>query len=136
MWRLLSSLWSTLRGRPPAREEPPAGRPSPQAPGRAAGDTLHPGDRSPSLPEPFSVVEGSPEGYRVLELLGRGSTGEVHRALAPDGRAVALKRIGTAFGEPSGATPYLEPFRSLRHPFLLETLACYVTADQVVLVTE
>src|SRR5687768_3801223 len=111
MWRLLSSLWGTLRGRPPARDDPPAGRPSPQAPGRAADDTLPTGGRSASPPEPFPVLEGSPEGYRVLELLGRGPAGEVHRALAPDGRAVALKRMGTAFGEPSGATRHLETFR-------------------------
>jgi serine/threonine protein kinase len=133
MWRLLSSLWGAIRaGRPELGAPAPHDLPTP-----AAEESWRPAaaDTGPS-PEPFPVIEGSPEGYRRLQPLGRGTGGEVFRAEAPDGRTVALKRVPWWGDEPPVSRHGLEPFRSLHHPFLLETLACYLAADHVALVTE
>jgi hypothetical protein len=155
MWRLLSSIWRALKGETPALAESlPAsesesddtfyqpdndeGRASVQEAGLEDTIVLPPEAEQAPAVEPLPPLEGLPKGYRLLKLLGRGPLGEVFRAVGPDGREVAVKVI-PYYGE--GTTEewrraVAEQFRSLHHPYLLKTLACFESEDQLLLVTE
>jgi serine/threonine protein kinase len=106
-------------------------------------------------------VKGPLENYRILGLLGRGSSGQVFHALNPDGQEVAVKRIPFAQEEWPDVNQPVETLRSLypprvrprqlghdlvnqrvetlcslHHPYLLKTLACHIAANELWLVTE
>jgi serine/threonine protein kinase len=106
----------------------------------------------------FPIIEGPPEGYQILEVMGRGPVSMVHRAIDLDGREVALKhyrrpqfdRDVLPRPETISAVAHnilvlmtdrplrsrLETLRTLTCPFLQGTLACYLTPDEMTLVTE
>jgi serine/threonine protein kinase len=72
----------------------------------------------------------------VLGTIGYGMFGQVVRAMGPDGREVAVKHISWAPGTGFNPQPLLERLPSLRHPFLLQTVACFVASNDLWLVTE
>jgi serine/threonine protein kinase len=131
MARWFSSLWNGMRGRRPAAQQPAP------APAAAVDDTvLLPGPPTGPPPEPFPVMPGPPEGYLLLESIGRGWVGEVFRALSPDGLGVALKRIPRSHVDEANLSRLVESLRSIRHPFLLATHACHEEPETLWLVTE
>jgi hypothetical protein len=98
-----------------------------------------PPDAAPlPLPPPPPVV-GSPEDYQLLQRVARTSEGgELFRALAPDGQVVYFRRrhIRDDPQEEQWQRAALEQARSLRHPFLIQTLAYWVGEGRAEIVTE
>ncbi|HEX5269416.1 MAG TPA: bifunctional serine/threonine-protein kinase/formylglycine-generating enzyme family protein [Gemmataceae bacterium] len=81
---------------------------------------------------------GGPEGYRLLDLLGRGGFGEVWRAEAPGGVKVAVKILSLAL-KPAEAKRELAALNSmleLRHPYLLSLQAIFYHGDRIFVVME
>jgi serine/threonine protein kinase len=81
---------------------------------------------------------GGPEGYRLLELLGRGAYGEVWRAEAPGGVKVAIKVLYLEV-KPAEAKRELAALHSmmqLRHPYLLSLQAIFYHGDSIFVVME
>ncbi len=138
MWRILSSLWSRSPARPPGAEDAPDPEPVEADDTDPFGGAEPPEGEGTHVPEPFPVIEGSPEGYRPLRAVGHDYDAQMFRALDPDGREVLLRQ----FAWQPGTAPaprvagLVEPFRSLRHPFLARPRACYVEAERLTLVTE
>jgi formylglycine-generating enzyme required for sulfatase activity len=81
---------------------------------------------------------GGPEGYRLLDLLGRGAFGEVWRAEAPGGVKVAVKILSLTL-KPAEAKRELAALHSileLRHPYLLSLQAIFYQGDRIFVVME
>lgn len=74
------------------------------------------GDRAPSV-----------GGYWLGEELGRGGMGTVHRAVAPDGREVALKRLNAEVASADAVARCLREARvRIDHPNVVEVVAAGV----------
>jgi serine/threonine protein kinase len=78
------------------------------------------------------------EGYQLLERIGQGQFGEVWRALAPGGVAVAIKRYFRSMDDESSQRELkaLHKLRELRHPFLLQMHNFQALEDRLVIVME
>jgi len=62
-------------------------------------------------------------GYRIVDEIGRGGMGTVYRALAPDGREVALKRLNAEVTSHETVRRFLQEARlRIDHPNVVETL--------------
>jgi serine/threonine protein kinase len=79
-----------------------------------------------------------PEGYRLLELLGRGAFGEVWRAEAPGGVEVAVKIVSLALkpAEAKRELAALHAMLELRHPFLLPLHAIFSQGERIFIAME
>lgn len=108
-----------------------------------------PGDRYPSclafadalaeaLQVRATVATGESRGYRLLDRIGCGQYGEVFRAEAPGGVAVAIKRSLQTLDDASSRRELtaLELVRELRHPFLLETQAFWQEEGRLYIVMQ
>ena len=85
-----------------------------------------------------TLAPGGPEGYRLLDLLGRGGFGEVWRAEAPGGVKVAVKILSLTL-KPAEAKRELAALNSileLRHPYLLSLQAIFYHGDRILVVME
>lgn len=93
--------------------------------------------RSPSAPKAALLLPGG-EGYELLERIGKGTFGEVYRALAPGGVVVAVKRILRELDHESSKRELkaLEMVRELRHIYLLQLHNYYPFEDRLIIVTE
>jgi formylglycine-generating enzyme required for sulfatase activity len=90
------------------------------------------------MSESTLAAAGGPEGYRLLDLLGRGAFGEVWRAEAPGGVKVAVKILSLAL-KPAEAKRELAALHSmleLRHPYLLSLQAIFYHGDRIFVVME
>jgi hypothetical protein len=78
------------------------------------------------------------EGYQLLECIGRGNFGEVWRAEAPGGVEVAVKMIHRTAGDQLTQMELraLELMKRLRHPFLLQVQAYWLSGDQLHIVMD
>lgn len=71
----------------------------------------------------MSVHPTSLGGYRVEDVIGRGGMGTVYRAIAPDGRAVALKRLNAEVSNHDSVRRFLREARlRIGHPNVVEPL--------------
>jgi hypothetical protein len=141
---------------PPRTLQPPAGPagPPPAPAGRAAPDPAaptEPEEMAPTLPppaprprpaprpvsDPYHVLS-VPTEYRLLERIGAGAFGEVWRAEAPGGTEVALKIIFRPLdqAEAQRELQALEHVKRLRHPYLVQTQACYTVGDRLHIVMD
>jgi formylglycine-generating enzyme required for sulfatase activity len=79
-----------------------------------------------------------PEGYRLLEVLGRGAFGEVWRAEAPGGIQVAVKILSLALKPDAARREFaaLQSILELRHPYLLSLHAIFAQGDRILIVME
>jgi len=77
-------------------------------------------------------------GYRLIKRIGSGSFGEVWRAEAPGGVAVALKVIFRPLDheEAQRELQALELIKTLRHPYLAQTQAFWSQSDRLYIVME
>lgn len=77
-------------------------------------------------------------GYKLLERIGSGCSGEVWRAEGPSGFEVAVKIIYRPIDheEAQRELQALELIKRLRHPFLLQTQAYWQLADRLLIVME
>jgi formylglycine-generating enzyme required for sulfatase activity len=84
------------------------------------------------------VVPVGDGGYHILKRLGGGQFGEVFLAEAPGGIQVALKRLFRTVDDKSTQRELeaLELLKTLRHPFLLSTLAYGVTDNRPTIIME
>jgi serine/threonine protein kinase len=85
----------------------------------------------------FNPKEPIP-GYRTTELIGRGGSGEVWRAVAPGGLAKAIKIV---YGDADSERTRLElkalaRIKDVRHPLLLSIERIEVAGSNLVIVTE
>ncbi len=78
------------------------------------------------------------EGYKLHECIGRGMFGEVWRAEAPGGVEVAVKMIHRTAGDQLTQMELraLELMKRLRHPFLLQVQAYWLSGDQLHIVMD
>ncbi len=78
------------------------------------------------------------EGYELFERIGRGEFGEVHRALAPGGVNVAIKRIFRPMSDEACQRELraLKRVSEIRHPYLLQTHNFQAVAEHLVIVME
>jgi serine/threonine protein kinase len=93
--------------------------------------TPHPSDRTPQV-----LPIGS--GYKLIKRIGAGTFGEVWRAEAPGGIAVAIKMIFRPVDheEAQRELQSLELIKGLRHPFLMQTQAYNAHEDRLYIVME
>lgn len=98
--------------------------------------TMSPGDPGQSTIA-RKVMPGG-EGYQLHECIGRGMFGEVWRAEAPGGVEVAVKIIHRTAGDQLTQVELraLELMKRLRHPFLLQVQAYWLTGDQLHIVMD
>lgn len=77
-------------------------------------------------------------GYKLIERIGSGCSGEVWRAEGPSGFEVAVKVIYRPIDheEARRELQALELIKRLRHPFLLQTQAYWQLADRLLIVME
>lgn len=87
---------------------------------------------------PPSIREVFPQGYTPIERIGKGNFGEVWRAEAPGGIAVAVKIISEPLDHDSAKKELaaLELIKRLQHPKLLSTLAFWVIQNRLVIAME
>jgi serine/threonine protein kinase len=78
------------------------------------------------------------EGYKLHECIGRGMFGEVWRAEAPGGVEVAVKMIHRTAGDQLTQMELraLELMKRLRHPFLVQVQAYWLSGDQLHIVMD
>ena len=78
------------------------------------------------------------DGYHLHECIGRGMFGEVWRAEAPGGVEVAVKIIHRTAGDQLTQVELraLELMKRLRHPFLLQVQAYWLSGDQLHIVMD
>jgi formylglycine-generating enzyme required for sulfatase activity/serine/threonine protein kinase len=82
-------------------------------------------------------IGGEPiAGYKLVLRLGRGGYGEVWKATAPGGFAVALKFVPLATEGLQVEQRALEIIRTLRHPCLLTTVGSWQTTRYLVIAME
>ena len=81
------------------------------------------------LQNSFSIQPGpSPiEGYTLLSIIGKGSFGEVWKAVGPGGFPLALKIIPMQDGLDLVEIRALELFREIRHPHLISIYGFWIT---------
>jgi serine/threonine protein kinase len=72
-------------------------------------------------------------GFRLLQRIGRGGSGEVWRAEGPGGLPVALKLIRSAGPLGSRELRNLHILRAIRHPNLLAYFGAWITDDLLIL---
>jgi len=82
------------------------------------------------------VVSPPVSGYKIHERLGSGHFGEVWRAEAPGGVAVAIKTIPIRKQLAKHELSALELIKSLRHTFLIQLQAFWCTESQLYIVME
>ncbi len=90
------------------------------------------------MTQPNNPAGGVPDGYRLVQRLGRGAYGEVWRGEAPGGVEVALKFILRTL-RPEEARRELEALqliKGLRHYNLLSLQAFFSLPDRLVIVLE
>jgi serine/threonine protein kinase len=118
---------------PPA---PPAEAPS--SSGTFSQTQAVPGLSESPGPDPIPLTIGGGAGYQLLERIGKGQYGQVHRARAPGGVIVAVKLILRSLDDDSTQAELLalERIRELRHPFLLQTHNFQALNDRLVIVME
>ena len=142
--RLVTANQPHPAGEPSRRTEgsPSANYDTVSSPTRA-GDpvaTVRQTSAPPPVPpaHPSSGVLPPGEGYLLIERIGKGEYGEVYRALAPGGVAVAVKRVFRPMNDESSRRELkaLERVRELRHPFLLQTHNYYSLDDRLIIVME
>ncbi|MBI1915410.1 MAG: protein kinase [Planctomycetes bacterium] len=77
-------------------------------------------------------------GYRLLEMIGRGSFGDVWRAEAPGGLDAAIKVISGARDDErvQRELKALQVIKQLHHPFLLVTQAYWLLEERLVIAME
>jgi serine/threonine protein kinase len=75
-------------------------------------------------------------GYKLVLRLGRGGYGEVWKAIAPGGFAVALKFVPLATDGLQVEQRALDIIRTLRHPCLLTTVGSWQTNRYLVIAME
>jgi serine/threonine protein kinase len=133
------------RGSPSASDAPspsppftPFSAPSPSSspvPLWAQG-TMSPGD--PAEATIARKVMPGGDGYQLQECIGRGMFGEVWRAEAPGGVEVAVKIIHRTAGDQLTQVELraLELMKRLRHPFLLQVQAYWLSGDQLHIVMD
>lgn len=133
------------RGSPSASDAPspsppftPFSSPSPSSspvPLWAQG-TMSPGD--PAEATIARKVMPGGDGYQLHECIGRGMFGEVWRAEAPGGVEVAVKIIHRTAGDQLTQVELraLELMKRLRHPFLLQVQAYWLSGDQLHIVMD
>ncbi|MBC7851824.1 MAG: protein kinase [Pirellulaceae bacterium] len=135
----------TPRGYPSASDAPsPA---APFTPFSAASPSSSPvplwaqGTMSPGDPAEATIarkVMPGGDGYQLHECIGRGMFGEVWRAEAPGGVEVAVKIIHRTAGDQLTQVELraLELMKRLRHPFLLQVQAYWLSGDQLHIVMD
>uniref|UniRef100_A0A672Z3A0 non-specific serine/threonine protein kinase n=2 Tax=Sphaeramia orbicularis TaxID=375764 RepID=A0A672Z3A0_9TELE len=78
--------------------------------------------------------------YHVLELVGEGSFGRVHKGRKKlNGQIVALKfmpKVGRSEKELQGLKREIEIMRNLQHPHIVQLFDSFETETEVVVVTE
>jgi hypothetical protein len=127
-------------GSPSPGESPPAGQYSVGSPASPAPiwtqGTMSPGDPAQSTIARKVMPVG--EGYQLHECIGRGMFGEVWRAEAPGGVEVAVKIIHRTAGDQLTQVELraLELMKRLRHPFLLQVQAYWLSGDQLHIVMD
>jgi formylglycine-generating enzyme required for sulfatase activity len=141
-----SELWgSGSLGSPVFASLPEGSIPAPLPPGSPPNGATNVIERtratepsSPSSSSSGSLRLSGVEGYRVLELIGRGEFGEVYRAYAPGGVLVALKRVSRSLADKNTQRELsaLDKIRELRHPFLLQTHSFQSYEDRLIIVME
>jgi serine/threonine protein kinase len=91
--------------------------------GPAPVSPIEPG--SATEPQAVAVPSDAPQpipGYRTTEILGQGEFGEVWKAVAPDGRRMAVKIVYEDESDPQwvdSALPVVTKLKELKHPGLL-----------------
>jgi len=109
-----------------------------------AAATIVPGTTPEPPPKPapqaaaHKPAQGVGGGYTLIKRIGSGSFGEVWRAEAPGGIAVALKIIFRPLEheEAQRELQALELIKTLRHPYLAQTQAFWSQADRLYIVME
>lgn len=98
-------------------------------------------DNRPEPPPTTSAPTGkpkAPEGYVLIERIGRGNFGEVWKVEAPGGIEQALKIVSQPLDHDAAQREMqsLELIKKLQHPALLATLAFWVIDNRLVIAME
>lgn len=77
-------------------------------------------------------------GYILIRRIGRGNFGEVWLSEAPGGIEVALKIVRLPSGQPSKHVELrsLDLMKRMRHPYLIQVQAFWVTTEQILIAME
>lgn len=91
-----------------------------------------------TLPKPADRIVSVGGGYRMIRKIGQGNFGEVWLSEAPGGVEVALKIVRIPPGQ---KTKHLEMrsldlMKRLRHPFLMQVQAFWVSEEQILIAME
>src|SRR5262245_24875333 len=92
---------------------------------------------APAAPPPTRTTIGSicPEGYRLIERLGRGNFGEVWKAEGPGGIELALKIISQPLDDEGAKRELhsLDLVKKLQHPALAGVVAFWIKNNRLVI---